>query len=35
MTREICLCLEEPIKSQLVTVEVVQGSKVQLLLMYI
>lgn len=35
MIREICLCLEEPIKGQLVTVEVVQGSEVQLLLMYI
>lgn len=35
MIREICLCLEEPIKSQLVTVEVVQPSEVQLDLMYI
>ena len=35
MIRKICLCLGEPIKSQLVTVEVVQASEVHLELMYV
>jgi len=35
MIREICLCLDDPIKSQLVAVEVAQATEVQLEPMYI